>query len=108
MDIRVVFLLISGIEIPICKLFTNDICFYLPFKAHTHTPIFGGSAVKSAIESVDSITESADSTTDSVIVSQLSVLYMFNILKPLESADYYSYYNFYSRPSENRPSGYRP
>ena len=57
-------------------------------------PIFGGSAVKSAIdwadsiaESADSIAESADSTTNSVIVSRLSVLNMFDIMKPLESAD---------------------
>ena len=49
-------------------------------KAH----IFGGSAVKSAIESADSIAESADSTTDSVIVSRLTLL---NIGRLLQSAD---------------------
>ena len=52
-------------------------------KAH----IFGGSAVKSVIESADSIAESADSTTDSVIVSRLALLNMFDILPPLEPAD---------------------
>ena len=39
------------------------------------------------IELADSITESADSTTNSVIISQLSLIKMFNILNPLESAD---------------------
>ena len=38
------------------------------YKAHTHTPIFGGSAVRSAIGLADSIIEYADSTTDSVIL----------------------------------------
>ena len=42
---------------------------------------------KSAIESANSIAESDNSATDSVIVCQLSVLYMLNILKLLESAD---------------------
>ena len=40
----------------------------MSLKAHTYTLLFGGSVVKSAIESVDSIAESADSTTNSVIV----------------------------------------
>ena len=55
-------------------------------KAHTHTLIFGGSVIKSAIESTDSIEESVGSTTNFVIVGRLSVLNMFNTLKPLESA----------------------
>ena len=71
------------------------------FKAHTHTPIFGGSAVKSAIESADSIGESADCTTNAVIVGQLSVSNMFNVLKPLEVANRH-------RPTANWPSGYWP
>ena len=50
-------------------------------------PILARSATESAVESTDSTTESADSTTDSVIVGRLSLLNMFNILNPLESAD---------------------
>ena len=56
-------------------------------KAHTHTHIFGGSVVKSATESANFMAESTDFTTDFVIVGQLSVLNMFDNLKPRESAD---------------------
>ena len=42
---------------------------------------------ESAVESANFTAESADSTTDSVIVGRLPLLNMFNILKPLESAD---------------------
>ena len=56
-------------------------------EAHTHTLIVGGSAVQSAKELADFTAESVDSTTDSVIVYRLYLLNMFNILKPLESAD---------------------
>ena len=53
-------------------------------KAHTHRPIFREIAAESVVESADS---GIDSTTDSVIVGHLSILNMFNILNPPESAD---------------------
>ena len=53
-----------------------------------------------AVESADSTIESDVSTTNSVIVSQLPLLNMFNILNPVGSADYCR------RPTANRPSGY--
>ena len=56
-------------------------------KAHTHRPIFRGVAAELVVESADSIPESADSTTDSVIVSRLPVLNIFNISTPIQSAD---------------------
>ena len=59
----------------------------ISLKAHTHTPILARSELESAVELTDCTTESADCTTDSVIVCQLSVLNMFNILKPMESAE---------------------
>ena len=46
-----------------------------------------GFEAESVVESADSIPESADSTTDFTIVGRLSISNMFNILKPLESAD---------------------
>ena len=36
-------------------------------KAHTHTPIFGGSAIESALESAYSSPESADSNANSSV-----------------------------------------
>ena len=71
-------------------------------KAHTHRAIFRGFRAESAVESVDSIPESADYTTDSVIVGRLPLSNMFNILNPLELADYCR------RPTANWPSGYGP
>ena len=56
-------------------------------KAHTHTPIFGGCVVKSAIQSANSIANSANSTINFVIVCRMSVLNMFTFLKRPESAD---------------------
>ena len=56
-------------------------------KAHTHKPIFGGFLAESVVESAVSAVESADSSIDSVKVDQLSPSNMFNILRPLESAD---------------------
>ena len=64
----------------------NSVCpllYITGLKAHTHMPIFRGSAV----ESVDSALETADSTTDSVIVGRLAILNMFNILGLLELAN---------------------
>ena len=55
-------------------------------KGHTHRPIFRGLAAGSAVKSAGSRIELADSTADSVIVGRLSLLNMFNILNPLESA----------------------
>ena len=43
--------------------------------------------MESVVKLADSAVESADSTTDSVIVGRLSLSNMFNILRPLESAD---------------------
>ena len=60
---------------------------YVTVKARTNRLIFRGLAAESAVESAYSIPESANSTSDSVIFGQLSVLNMFNILNPLESAD---------------------
>ena len=56
-------------------------------KARTHRPILRGFEAESAVESADFIPESADSTTDFTLVGRLSISNMFNILKPLESAD---------------------
>ena len=70
-------------------------------KARTHRPILRGFEAESAVESADSMPESADSTADFTIVSRLFISNMFNILKPLESANDYC-----SRPMANGPSGY--
>ena len=70
-----------------------------PLKAHTHLPIFRGFVAESAVELADLISELADYTTDFVIVGRLPLSNMFNILNPLESADYWS------RPMANWPSG---
>ena len=56
-------------------------------KAHTHWPIFRGFVAESAVESTDSIPEWADYTTDFVILCRLPLSNMFDILKPLESAE---------------------
>ena len=55
--------------------------------ARTRRPILRGFEAESAVESSDSIPELADSTTDFTIVGRLSISNMFNILKPLESAN---------------------
>ena len=54
-------------------------------KARTNGPIITGSAVKTIVESTDSISESADSTTDSIII--VSRVNLVDILDPLESVD---------------------
>ena len=72
----------------------------MPPKAHTHTPILARSGLEAAVELANSITESVDSTTDSVIISRLSLLNMFNILNPLESGDGTG--DYWSRPTANR------
>ena len=50
-------------------------------------PILAGSGQESVVELAGSTTESDDSTTDFKIIGRLSVLNMFIILNPLESAD---------------------
>ena len=60
----------------------------MPLKAHTHRPTFTGSAAESVVESANSAAEAADNTTNSVIVGRLSLSNMFDILSPLESADF--------------------
>ena len=76
-------------------------------KARTHTLTLGGSAFKSVVESANYKAESADSTTDFAIISRLFISNMFNILNPLELADLPST-DYWSRPTANQPSGYRP
>ena len=77
--------------LPVCSL-----------KAHTHKPIFRGFLAESAVESADSTAaESADSSTDSLIVGRLSLSNIFDILKPLESADR-------NQQTLNLSSGYGP
>ena len=49
-------------------------------KVHTHTPILARSGQEPAVESADSITESADSTTDSILIGRLPVLNMFILI----------------------------
>ena len=56
-------------------------------KASTYTLFVARSGLESSVESADSITEFADATTDSVMIGWLSILNLFNILNPPESAD---------------------